>query len=72
MDPQSKPFLVCTIVLFALAILGLVQGNIPVAIITGFFGVLGLLARSKGKKEIKKRDVKGGIRKDSSLVLLFK
>ncbi len=71
MDPQSKLFLVCTIVLFALAILGLVQGNIPVAIITGFFGVLGLLARSKGKKEIK-RDVKGGIRKDSSLVLLFR
>ena len=51
MDPQSKPFLVCTIVLFALAILGLVQGNIPVAIITGFFGVLGLLARSKEKKK---------------------
>ena len=51
MDPQSKPFLVCTIVLFALAILGLVQGMIPMAVIAGVFGLLGLLARIKGKKK---------------------
>ena len=50
MNPQSKSFLVITIILLVMAVFALVQGMTPAAIILGVFGLLGLFVRNKGKK----------------------
>ncbi len=51
MDFRSKSFLTITIAMFAIAVLALVEGLIPVAVVFALFGVGGLLVRYKVKKK---------------------
>ena len=51
MDFSSNSFLIVTLAMFASAVLAVVEGWIPIAVIFVLFGVGGLLVRSTVKKK---------------------
>ncbi len=50
MKEWSKYFLIITVILFAIAAYGFIQGLIPVGVIFAVFGVGGLLVWLKSRK----------------------
>ena len=51
MDFSSNSFLIVTLAMFAIAVLAVVEGWIPIAVIFVLFGVGGLLVRYTVKKK---------------------